>query len=70
MSWKTASVRGFVVFLYFVVLTVVVPDVVIGLDAIASASTFVRDLVVLLVWGGGFVGGLWLLRRLQSRGVI
>ena len=47
-----------------------IPDYVIGLEAIATASTFVRDAVVLAIWGGAFVAGLWLLRRLQARNVI
>ena len=70
MSWLTASLRAGAIFLYFVVFTVVVPDVVIGLDAIATASDIVRDAVVLTIWTIGFVGGVWGLRRLQARDLI
>jgi hypothetical protein len=70
MSWTTASLRALAIFVYFVVATVVVPDVVIGLGPIAEASNFVRDAVTLGVWGAGLVVGLWLLRRLQARNLI
>ena len=70
MTWMTASVRAAVIFVYILVFTVVVPDFVIGLGAIATASTFVRDAVVLVVWTAGLGIGLWLLRRLQSQGQI
>jgi hypothetical protein len=58
------------IFFYFVVLTVIVPDLIIGLGPIAKASNFVRDAVILAVWGAGLVAGLWMLRRLQARDLI
>lgn len=70
MSWMTASLRGGAIFLFFVVFTVIVPDFVVSLDPVASAADIVRDAIVLAVWGAGLVGGLWLLRRGQSRGLI
>lgn len=70
MTWMSASLRAGAIFLYIVVFTVIIPDVVIGLDPIATASNVVRDAVVLAVWGAGFVGGVWLLRRYQARGLI
>jgi hypothetical protein len=70
MNWMAASLRAFAIFFYFVVLTVFVPDLVIGLNAISSASNFVRDAVVLVVWGSGLVAGLWMLRRFQARDLI
>jgi hypothetical protein len=70
VSWATASVKGVLVFLYFVVTTVYVPDLVLGLDFVADSSVFVRDLVALVVWGVFFTAGLWLLRLGQRRGII
>ena len=70
MSWINATLRGLGVFSYFVVATVWLPDFVIKMDSIAAASSTVRDLVVLAVWGGGLVGGLWLLRVGQRKGFV
>lgn len=70
MSWVSATLRGLLVFLYFVVFTVLVPNFVLGMDIVASASSIVRDLVGLVVWGTAMVFGLWMLRRAQSRDVI
>jgi len=70
VSWATASVKGVLVFLYFVVATVYVPDLVLGLGFVADASSFVRDLVGLGVWGAFFTAGLWMLRVGQRRGII
>ena len=70
MSWMNASVRGVGIFVYFVVATVWLPDFVLKMDSIASASSFVRDLVVLVIWGAAFVGGLWLLRFGQRKGLV
>ena len=70
MTWMSASLRAAAIFLYVVIFTVVLPDFVIGLDPIATASSVVRDAVVLAVWGAGFVGGIWVLRRYQDRGLI
>jgi hypothetical protein len=70
MTWINASLRGVAIFGYFVVATVWLPDFVLKLDSVASASSFIRDLVVLVLWGGGFVGGLWLLRFGQRKGLV
>ncbi|MEE9297543.1 MAG: hypothetical protein V3V29_00715 [Acidimicrobiia bacterium] len=70
MSWINAYVRGLLIVAYFVLATVIVPNVVLQLDALVGASDAVRDVVVLAVWGAGLVVGLWVLRRLQARGVI
>ena len=70
MSWIGATWRGLLIVALFFAATVWLPDFVLGLDAIASASSWVRDLVVLGVWGTGFVGGLWALRLSQRRGLI
>jgi hypothetical protein len=70
VSWATASIKGVLVFLYFVVATVYVPDLVLGLGFVADSSAFVRDLVALGVWGIFFATGLWMLRVAQRRGLI
>ncbi len=70
MSWINAYVRGLLIVAYFVVATVIVPNMVLQLEAVVSASDVARDLLVLAVWGTGLVAGLWLLRRLQRRGAI
>ena len=70
MTWMQGALKGLGVFAYFVLFTVLLPDLIIGLDAVATASALVRDLLVLAIWGVAFVGGVWLLRRLQARGVI
>jgi predicted tellurium resistance membrane protein TerC len=56
--------------LYFIVATVWLPDFVLSLDAVASASETVRDFVVLVVWGGALVAGMYLLRWAQRRDLI
>ena len=70
MSWINAYVRGLLIVAYFVVATVILPNAVLRLDPVLSASDVIRDLLVLAVWGAGLVAGLWLLRRLQRRGAI
>ena len=70
MSWLNASLRGLAVFAYFVIATVWLPDFVVKLDSIAGASSFVRDIAVLAVWGGGLVGGLWMLWFGQRKGLV
>ena len=70
MSWINASLRGLLIVAYFVLATVIVPNTVLQLDALVGASGAVRDVVVLAVWGAGLVVGMWVLRRLQARGVI
>ncbi len=70
MSWINAYVRGLLIVAYFVVGTVIVPNFVLRLDVVLSASDVIRDLLVLAVWGTGLLAGLWLLRMLQRRGAI
>lgn len=70
MSWSTATVKGLLVFLYFVVTTVWLPDFLMGLSVISDASSLVRDLVLLVVWGVALGGGLYLLREAQRRALI
>ena len=70
MSWIGAIGRGLLIVAFFFVGTVWIPDFVLKLDSIASASSLVSDLVVLVVWGGGFTGGLCLLRLAQRRGFV
>lgn len=70
MTWMNASLRAFVIFVYFVVATVWLPNFVVRLGSVASASSFVKDSVVLAVWGVGLGAGLWLLRSAQRRGII
>ena len=70
MTWLNAYLRGVAVFAYFLVATVIVPNIVLRLDAIGNASTVVQDLVVLAIWGAGFVVGVVLLRRFQTRGIV
>lgn len=70
MNWNTALWRGFLIVLYFVILTVWLPDMVLGLGFVASASQNVRDLIVLVVWGSALGAGLYLLRRAQRLGFI
>ena len=70
MSWIDAIMRGLAVVAYFVILTVWLPDLVLQLDAVAGASAWVRDVVVLAIWGGALVGGMVLMRMAQSRKLI
>ena len=70
MTWMNAYLRGLLIFAYFLVATVIVPNFVVRLDQIGRASAFVRDIVVLGVWGVGLVAGLYLLRRFQRSGLI
>ncbi len=70
MTWITATVRALMIFAYFVVATVWLPDFVLGLGSVAEAAAVVRDGVALVVWGGAFFTGMWLLRRAQLRGLI
>ena len=70
MTWMNAYLRGLLIFAYFVVATVIIPNIVVRLDVITGASSVVQDLVVLGVWGAGLVAGLYLLRRFQRTGLI
>lgn len=70
MSWVNAYIRGLLIFLYFFVATVYVPNFVLRLDFVGDASPFVQDSIVLVIWGGALVAGLYLLRRFQRQGLI
>jgi predicted exporter len=70
MSWTNAILRGLLIVAYFVIATVWLPDKVATLDSLASASRPVRDIVISGVWAGALIGGLWLLRVSQRRGLI
>jgi predicted tellurium resistance membrane protein TerC len=70
MTWMNAWLRGLAFFVYIVIATVWLPDFVVKLDSVAGAAAFVRDLIVLGVWGAAFIGGLWLLRFGQRRGLV
>ncbi len=70
MTWMSAAGKGTLIFVYFVITTVWLPDFILNLDAIADASSSVRDIVVLAVWGGALGFGVWFLRRSQRQGLI
>lgn len=70
MSWINAYVRGLLIVAFFIVATVFIPNAVVQMGVLSDASGVVRDGVVLVVWGGGLVVGLWLLRVLQRRNLI
>lgn len=70
VTWTNAALRGLLIVLYFVVATVWLPDRVLRLGAVAESSAMIRDLLVLVVWGAGLVGGLWMMRTAQRRGLI
>ncbi len=70
MTWMNATVRALVIFFYFLVATVWLPDFILGLGPVADASSAVRDAVVLIVWGTGLGAGFWLLREGQRRGMV
>lgn len=70
MDWMTAAWRGALIVLYFAIATVWLPDFIISLGAIADASTFLRDAIVLVVWGTALGAGIYLLRRAQRQGLI
>ncbi len=70
MSWINATVRGLLIVAYFVVTTVWLPNQVVTIDAIESASRWIRDVAVSGVWAVALGGGIWLLRIGQRRGLI
>ena len=70
MTWFSASWRGLLIVVYFVTATVWLPNKILRLDSIATASSLVQDLLVLAVWGGALVTGMWLLRFSQRKGHI
>jgi hypothetical protein len=70
VSWLSASARGAIIILYLVIATVVIPNAILRMGAIAQAPSFVQDLVPLAVWSIGLFGGLYGMRVAQSRGLI
>src|SRR3972149_4058499 len=68
MSWIGAMGRGLLIVSFFFAAVVWIPNLVVEVDFVASASSWVRDGAVVTVWGVGFVGGLFLLRIAQRRG--
>lgn len=70
MTWATAGARGLLIVLYLVVATVWLPDQVLGLGFVEDASSIVRDLVLVIVWGSALGVGMYLLRVGQRRGLI
>lgn len=70
MSWANAIGRGLVIVLYFAFTTVWLPNFVIHLRVVEDAPAMVSDLVVVVVWGGALVAGMYLLRLAQRRGLI
>jgi len=70
MTWSGAWLRGLVIFAYFVLATVWVPHLVLGLGFVADLTEFWRDLIGLLVWGTALTAGMWSLRIAQRRGLI
>jgi len=70
MSWIGAIGRGLLIVAFFFAAVVWIPNLVVEVDFVASASSWVRDGAVVTVWGVGFVGGLFLLRIAQRRGFV
>lgn len=70
MTWKIASLKGLAIVLYFVIATVWLPDFVLRLGFVQTASDLLSDLVVLAVWGAALLGGMWALRIGQRKGLI
>jgi hypothetical protein len=70
MTWTTASLRGLTIVAYFVVATVWLPDRILGIGFVRTVPEVVSDLIALGVWGVGLVGGMWMLRIGQERGLI
>lgn len=70
LTWLHATLRGLAVFLYFFFAIVWLPDLILRLGPVASASKVVRDLFVLVIWAVGLGTGMWILRATQKRGLI
>ncbi len=70
MTWRAAVLKALLIVIYFAFATVWLPNAIINLTSIAEASSFVRETVVLLVWGVGLLGGLIGLSQAHKRGII
>lgn len=70
MTWPGAALRGLVILAYFIVFTVWLPNSILQLGAVASATPFVRDTLVTAVWGIALVAGLYGLRVSRRAGLI
>ncbi len=70
MTWPVATLKGLLIVVYFAFATVWLPNAVIHLTSIAAASPFIRETVVVVVWGIGLVGGLIGLSQAHKRGII
>ena len=70
MSWITATWRGLLIVVYFVVGTVWLPNRILRLDAVAGASANTQDVLVLVTWGAFLLAGMWLLRAGQRKGLL
>jgi len=70
VTWTIASLKAAVIVLYFVISTVWLPDFVLHLGFVETASDFVSDLLITAVWGAALGGGIWALRIGQRRGLI
>lgn len=70
MTWLGASARGAIIVVYLIVATVLVPNGLLRMGAIAEAPSIVQDLVPLTVWTIGLFGGLYGMRVAQRKGLI
>lgn len=65
-TWKSAYLRGFVLFFYFFLLTVWIPSTMFTEAPISSAPRIIQDLVVSGAWFTMFAVGVVALRFLQK----
>jgi hypothetical protein len=70
LTWLKAFVRGIAIVAYFIVATVWLPNTILETSLVAEASWFVRDTVVMTIWGIALFGGMYGLRQAQTRGII
>jgi hypothetical protein len=69
-SWAVACLVGVGILVGFFVLTVVLPNFVLTLDAIETGSAIVRDAVTVVLWLVGLGATMAGLRVAQRRGLI
>lgn len=67
-TWGPAIMQAVAVFAYFSLATVALPSWVLGLDAVASSTGWLRDAISLLIWGITLAVGIGGLRLSQLRG--